>query len=77
MMGNWYAVPLKKRKGKWIKEGQALFSKFMDEKDYEKAALSVFYTMLRNPDFVKGMMQAMRQAVSFYERIEMRRLKNG
>ena len=67
-----YAIPRKKRKSKAIEISSKLFSEFMDNKDYKKAALVVFWCVLK--DFAKeGILNALDHGNSFYERKELRR----
>ncbi len=70
-MGN-YAIPRKKRKTKNIKISEELYRKFMKNKDYRKAALVVFWCVLK--DFGKeGIINALDYANSFYKRKKLRR----
>jgi len=67
------SVPRKRRTGKYIKEGQVLFSKFLHEGNYEMVATSVLYTVFRIPDIVNGIMRAFKNGTCFLERIKKRK----
>jgi len=62
-IGGHIAVSYKKRKGKYIKEGQEMFSKYLDKKDYKKCAISVILTVFRIPNVAKKIMRAMEYAI--------------
>ena len=62
-----YAIPRKKRKSKAIEKSSKLFSKFMNDKDYENASKVLFWCVLK--DFAKeGILNALEHANSFIER---------
>lgn len=67
-----YAIPRKKRKNKSIEISSKLFSEFIDNKDYKKAGTVVFWCLLK--EFAQeGIMNALEDGNSFYERRKFRR----
>lgn len=67
-----YAIPRKKRKSKSIEKSSKLFSEFIENKDYEKAASVVLWCVFK--DFAKeGILDALDYANSFIEAKELRR----
>jgi len=66
-IGGHIAVSYKKRKGKYIKEGQEMFSKYLDKKDYKKCAISVILTVFRILNVAKKIMRAMEHAIFVYQ----------
>jgi len=67
-----YAIPRKKRKSKAIEKSSKLFSKFIENQDYERASSVVLWCVFR--DFAKeGILNAIENANSFIERKEIRR----
>ncbi|MBA7467112.1 hypothetical protein ES707_02308 [subsurface metagenome] len=67
-----YAIPRKKRKSKSIEKSSKLFSKYLENQDYKKAASIVFWCVLK--EFAQeGIINALDHCNSFYERKELRR----
>ena len=62
-----YVIPRKRRKSPSIEKSSKLFSEALHNQDYEKAAVVVFWCVLKN--FAKeGISNALDYANSFYER---------
>lgn len=67
-----YAIPRKKRKSKAIEKSSKLFSKYLENQDYKRAALVLLWCVFK--DFAeKGILNAIDHANSFIERKELRR----
>ena len=67
-----YVIPRKKRKSEAIEKSGKLFSEALHNKDYEKAALVVFWCVLKEFAY-EGIMNALDYGNSFYERKKFRR----
>ena len=66
------AVLRKKRKSQAIKKSEQLFSEAINDQDYKKAGLAVLWCVFK--DFAQtGIMDALEEGNSFYERRKFRR----
>ena len=67
-----YAAPRKKRNSKAIEQSSKLFSKYMKNQDYRKAALSVLWCVFK--EFAKErIINALDYANSYIKRKKLRR----